>query len=151
MINRRDFIGKSSASLLGFGSVSVVAQQAPLNPVISRTVGSGYTVTNGPHARKRDDGLWKFTVRIINIDDREHDVIAFLQFSTDRSFSQIVDRLTVNLQRSRSFIAHTIYQPKLSNSKLFFRYVISIDDQIIQPRGGIVGSISPWEHESGIE
>ncbi|MFC0691196.1 hypothetical protein [Paraburkholderia humisilvae] len=151
MVKRRDFLAKSSVSVLSFGAVCAVAQQAPLNPVLPDPVKHGYLITNGPRARKKKDNLWKFTIRIINIDDAEHDISAFLQFATDRNFSQIVDQLPIGLKKDRSFIANTIYRSKLVNLKLFFRYVIFSDSRNIMPQGGIVGSISPWELESGVE
>jgi hypothetical protein len=125
-----------------------MAQRAPVNPLSPQAVKQGYIITNGPRARKRPDGSWKFSVRIINVGDREHDIFAFLQIVTDRGFNQSVDNLPVELTKEKSFLCCTNYHPKLTNSKLFFRYVIGANKQSVPAVEMIVGSISPWDDES---
>jgi hypothetical protein len=125
-----------------------MGQQVPLNPPPTRSVRRGYVITNGPRARKKPDGSWKFSARIINLDDREHDIFAFLQISTDRGFNQIVDRLPVQFKKEKSYICNTNYRSQLSNTKLFFRYSIDEKGQAVPAVEMVVGSISPWDDES---
>ena|ERR1700753_407135 len=148
MKGRRAFLQRSGASLLGLGSFSAMGQQAPLNPPSIRSVNHGYVITNGPRARKKPDGSWKFSARIINLDDREHDIFAFLQISTDRGFNQIVDRLPIRFKKDKAYICNTNYHSRLSSTKLFFRYSIDEKGQTVPAVEMIVGSISPWDDES---
>jgi hypothetical protein len=148
MKNRRAFLRRSGASLLSLGSLSAMGQQAPLNPPPTRSAKHGYVITNGPRARKKPDGSWKFSTRIINLDDRERDIFAFLQISTDRGFNQIIASLPVHFKKEKSYICSTNYHSKLSSTKLFFRYSIDEKGQAVPAVEMIVGSISPWDDES---
>jgi hypothetical protein len=148
MKNRRAFLRKGGASLLGLGSLPVLAQQAPFRPPSIHSVNNGYMITNGPRARKRSDGTWKFSARIINLDDGEHDISASLLIATDRGFNQIIDDVSVKFEREKSFICNVNYRPRMLNSKLFFRYVIEANGQAVPAVEMIVGSISPWDNES---
>lgn len=119
-----------------------------MRPERSHNRRTGYAITNGPQALRRKDGDWKLWVRVINFDDLSGDIHATIEVSTDRGFSQIVDRIPVTLRQKKSFISQVHYHPSAPNSTLFFRYVIDDQRRDVSAVSAVVNSISPWTDES---
>lgn len=71
--------------------------------------------------------------------------------ATDKNFSQIIDVLPVNLTKTKSFIAQTVYTPKTGNTQLYYRYVVGSSPSIAPSVSSSVSSIAPWDTESKAE
>jgi phosphodiesterase/alkaline phosphatase D-like protein len=108
-------------------------------------------LSNGATALKREDGTWIFWVRIVNFNDPKSDIHVTLQIATDRSFSQIVDRIPLTLSESQSFIAQPEYKPRISNSQLYYRYAVGGEASTAPSISSVVNSIAPWNSESKAE
>lgn len=149
MTTRRLFLRTSLLSFVGI--TSQIARATPTSPQIAATSLRGYALTNGATALRRDDGSWVFWVRIINFDSPNSDITASLQMATDKNFSQIIDVLPVNLTKTKSFIAQTVYTPKTGNTQLYYRYVVGSSPSIAPSVSSSVSSIAPWDTESKAE
>lgn len=149
MTNRRSFLNASALSLAGLAASS--AKAAPASPRHVAISGRSYELTNGATAQKRDNGEWVFWVRIVNFSNLQSDVHATLQIATDRGFTQIIDRIPLTLTASKSFIAQPVYQPKVANAQLYYRYVIGESPSIAPALSAVVNSIAPWNTQSKAE
>ncbi|CAB4046617.1 hypothetical protein LMG9964_00248 [Paraburkholderia phenoliruptrix] len=76
---------------------------------------------------------------------------ATLQIATDRGFTQIIDRIPLTLTASKSFIAQPVYQPKVANAQLYYRYVIDGSPSVAPALSAVVNSIAPWNTQSKAE